>query len=151
MQTRDLSANCCRYMLYEVMWKDSKADDSLSKAAVCKLYIGSCLTQLQVLRVLQTRLLFWQYSRSLLQSTLVIMGFHALPCPCQVVNSTCACLDVLFKFTLLHCICNHAVKYYNPVTHLCMLRCGTEVYRQVQVMSCTALRPLKHWCVLSSS
>lgn len=25
----------------------------------------------------------------------------------------------------------HAVKYYNPVTHICMIRCGTEQYRQV--------------------
>ena len=31
-------------------------------------------------------------------------------------------------------MCNDAVKYYNPVTNLCMLRCGTEEYRQVNAL-----------------
>ena len=44
---RNLNANFCRYLLYEVVWKDNKADDSLSKIAAFKLYIGSCRTQLQ--------------------------------------------------------------------------------------------------------
>ena len=35
-------------------------------------------------------------------------------------------------------VCAFAVKYYNSVTHLCMVRCGTEEYRQVTGITSSA-------------
>lgn len=138
-QTRDLFANCCRYLLYEVVWKDNKVDDSLSKHFALQLCIPAAASPTcNICLVLQMRLLFWQYSEILLQSILVTLGSHALPCPCQVVNTICAVVNTillpeLYQFMISCCFGDHAVKYYNPVTNLCMLRCGTEEYRQVAV------------------
>ena len=39
-------------------------------------------------------------------------------------------------------MCVSAVKYYNSVTHLCMVRCGTEEYRQVTALHPHQMAPL---------
>ncbi|KAA6422819.1 hypothetical protein WJX79_002499 [Trebouxia sp. C0005] len=76
-----------RYILYEVIWKDGKADEAINEAGL-----------LAVFR----------------ESVAVNFGDHGVAKSAMSLS----------------------VRYYNSVTHLCMVRCGTEEYRQV-------------WCALS--
>lgn len=76
-----------RYILYEVIWKDNRADESLNEASLLTVFRDSLATN---------------------------FGDHGLASSAMSLT----------------------VKYYNPVTNLCMLRCGFQEYRQV-------------WCALS--
>lgn len=76
-----------RYILYEVIWKDNKADESINEAGLLNVFRDSLALN---------------------------FGDHGVARSAMSLS----------------------VKYYNPVTSLCMVRCGTEEYRQV-------------WCALS--
>ena len=69
------------------------------------------------------------------ERTLETMEWQDLLCPCRVSMldfiGTCFYRVEKEVLTWLHL----AVKYYNPVTSLCMLRCGTEEYRQVKTFT----------------
>jgi hypothetical protein len=64
----------------------------------------------------------------------VITALQGLLCLSQVWSSLLCLPRILNKHSLAntHNDVYFSVKYYNSVTHLCMVRCGTEEYRQVQ-------------------